>query len=374
LNPRTRAFLQLPQGAESFYLEEAQRHEEILQHMRILFGQWGYLPVQTPVFDFYDIYRPFLDVHARETIYRLVDREGDLLMLRSDVTLFLAKQIGMIISHRDLPIRVWYADTILRHQDEEDISKNEFYQVGAELIGKSGSHADLEVLLLLFRSLETLKLTDYQIHIGSREVFNGCFDALDEDNKLKLLQAISLRDFEKVHTILEEEGFEDGKTAFFCRLFSSIGTLKTLVPLMQEGKKEGFLTYQTEKALQQLMDTFSILQTLGKEDLFRLDLSELGGQGYYTGIVFQAYKEGVDAAFASGGRYDNLLAHFGFSAPAVGFSIMLRKIEGFLPKEPVINQKTPIPITDSDFITAYRKAEEVRHKGGIALLGGTSHG
>ncbi|NBC28948.1 MAG: ATP phosphoribosyltransferase regulatory subunit, partial [Spirochaetes bacterium] len=127
--------LRLPQGTESFHLGEALRHRERLRRLEDLYGSWGYLPVETPVFDFYDVYAPLMRSKAVGDVYRLIDREGELLLLRSDATLFLAKQLGLILQDEDLPVRVYYADTILRHQDPDDISKNEFVQTGVELIG-----------------------------------------------------------------------------------------------------------------------------------------------------------------------------------------------------------------------------------------------
>ena len=81
---------QIPQGTESLSLKEASTHRRITDALEALFLSWGYFPVQTPVFDFFDIYRPLLKSASLEKVYRLIDREGDLLMLRSDVTLFLA--------------------------------------------------------------------------------------------------------------------------------------------------------------------------------------------------------------------------------------------------------------------------------------------
>ncbi|MDC7242086.1 MAG: ATP phosphoribosyltransferase regulatory subunit, partial [Spirochaetales bacterium] len=89
--------LRIPQGTESLYLEETFRHRKILRHMEDMCEEWGYLPVQTPVFDFYDNYRNLLDSRLEEQSYKLIDREGDLLMLRRDITLFLARQMGMIL-------------------------------------------------------------------------------------------------------------------------------------------------------------------------------------------------------------------------------------------------------------------------------------
>ena len=370
MNLKTRAFLQLPQGAESFYLEEAQHHEEILKGLRDLYYSWGYLPVQTPVFDFYDIYRPLLDSGAKEKIYRLIDREGDLLMLRSDVTLFLAKQMGMILSGEDLPLRLWYADTILRHQDAEDISKNEFFQVGAELIGKQGAYADLEILMLLVKSLEKTKLKDYFIHLGSREVFDRCFRGIAEEMKKGLLKAVGHRDRPGIEAILNQLGFDENVRDYYLRFFLFIGGAKELAEIEEEGRSKGHLSKEILASLDYLKSVFEELLGLGVADLFRLDLSEVGGQPYYTGLVFQAYKEGVDSAFASGGRYDELLARYGVNAPSVGFSIMLRKLEALVHDGGDGKAAEPVQVQGKTFAEAFATAEAARKQGKIASIEG----
>ena len=156
-------FLQVPMGTETIYIEEAFRHRQADQELWNLFTLWGYLPVETPVFDFFDIYQDLIP--DEKDIYRLIDREGDLLMLRSDITLFLAKQMGLSLKDQDVPARICYSGTILRHQNREDISKNEFFQTGVELIGKADLDADLEILILLHSTFQILEIV--RDHIGA---------------------------------------------------------------------------------------------------------------------------------------------------------------------------------------------------------------
>jgi ATP phosphoribosyltransferase regulatory subunit len=362
MNPNSRAFLQLPRGTESFYLEEAREHEQTVQGLKRLFFSWGYLPVQTPVFDFYDIYRPFFDQASVEKIYRLVDREGDLLMLRSDVTLFLAKQLGRL-ENRDLPLRVFYADSILRHQDAEDISRNEFYQIGAELIGEPGYFADLEALMLLVSCLREAGLSDYRIHLGSRAVFSAVFPGLDDKEASAALRAISLRSSSSLRDILSRGGRGQEETAFLAELFLYIGEADGVRELMARAKAKGFLGEALEQSLLFLARLWGELERLGVSGLFRLDLSETASQNYYTGIVFQAYKDGIDSAFASGGRYDKLLARFGFDAPSVGFSLMLRKIESALPNFQSPRRQVFESAAAASFAEAFGLAEKMREAG-----------
>lgn len=244
---RTARGLQLPRGAESLHLEDAYVHHQMVRRIFSLFSSWGYLPLETPVLDFFDVYQPLMEDGAVQQVYRLVDRDGDLLMLRSDITLFMAKQVAVALEGMRLPVRVCYFDTILRHHDSEEMSRNEFYQVGAELV-----------------------TTAAQLAPPSR---------------------------------------------------------------------------------------------------FRIDLSEVGSQPYHSGLVFSVYTTGIGTAIAAGGRYDRLLGTFGRAAPAAGFSLLLRTAEPameargeFLPPQEVTE------VEHGDFAASYRRAEQIRASGGVAVL------
>ncbi len=362
---KRRTLLQIPQGTEAFYLEEAYRHRRIIADLDQLYESWGYLPVYTPIFDFFDNYKPLLSENALENVYRLIDREGDLLMLRSDITLFLARQMGLALREEDLPVRVYYSDVILRHQDLEDISRNEFFQSGVELIGKKGKDADIEVLLLLARTLELLDLPAV-VHLGTRALLELCTSGLPAAERSKLAGAISTRDESRMSVMFQDR---DGVSAsYLTRLFGFIGTRDELHELYLEGKRSSFLP---EAALRELKYLNVLLDTIGKiapEAAFRIDLSEVGGQPYYTGIVFQVYLPGQDAAIATGGRYDRLLEAFGFAAPSVGFSLLLRKIEPAVGNHERYERAKVEHVSASTFEEAFRAAERLRKNGKIAVL------
>jgi ATP phosphoribosyltransferase regulatory subunit len=102
---RTARGLQLPRGAESLHLEDAYVHHQMVRRIFSLCTSWGYLPLETPVLDFFDIYQALLDDDNVHQVYRLVDRDGDLLMLRSDITLFMAKQVAVALEGMRLKIK-----------------------------------------------------------------------------------------------------------------------------------------------------------------------------------------------------------------------------------------------------------------------------
>ncbi len=361
-------FLQIPKGTESFYLEEAFIHRKISETLSNLFYRWGYLPIETPMFDFYDIYRSMLDPSMEEKIYKLVDRDGDLLMLRSDITLFMAKQMGLALARGNLPVRVCYSDAILRYQDRESISHNEFFQVGAELIGRDGIKGDLEIIVMLINALSEIGADDTKFHIGSRALFDSLFAGIFDEHKTEILGLIIGREWDALCEKLSSLGFGDSFLKLILKLFGFIGDDDNLEVLIDE-VSNGEMDSTVVDSMEYLRDIYKNLKELGYDDLVRIDLSEVGLQSYYTGISFSVYTVGIEAAVASGGRYNNLLKLFGFDTPAVGFSILLRKLEPkigklkqFLPSDDVVNLK------ESDFISSYKKAEELRKKGKIVTL------
>lgn len=298
----------LPQGTERLVLDEAFRRQVLTHRVQNLFTSWGYQPVQTPVFDFYELYSPFLGTKA-DSVYRLVDREGDLLVLRSDITLFLARSMGVVLTDGHQPLRVCYADTILRHQDLEDISANEFYQIGAEFIGSKGPEGDLELLLLLDDLLNLFGLPEARIHLGSRALFDAAFEDLPLAKRQPLLEAVALRRWSVVGP----------QSSLFAYQGDAAGARKLLDSLPKLSP--------AATALSDLIVRTEALEALGLNQRFVIDLSEVGRQDYYTGLVFQVYQPGLGDALASGGRYDQLLARFGLDSPSVGFSLHLGKVE-----------------------------------------------
>ncbi|MDA3812459.1 MAG: ATP phosphoribosyltransferase regulatory subunit [Spirochaetaceae bacterium] len=367
MTEKKNGLLQIPQGVEGLYLEEAFRHRKITKHIENVFTLWGYLPVETPVFDFFDTYSHLLDKNRAEQTYRLIDREGELLMLRSDITLFLAKQMSLALDEKDLPVRVFYADTILRYESHEDISSNEFFQSGCELIGKPGKDGDLEIILLLFNIFREINLKSVKIHIGSRSLLNSLCTNFNDREMQKLNVLIDTRSRDKIKKIFAEKGHSEEQCRIIVSLLMFIGTSAQFETFINENR-----THFNIEALKEIKYLLGIADTIKKLEgfeNFRIDISEIGGQDYYTGIVFSAYLEGLSTAAASGGRYDSLFDKFGYSASSVGFSMMQRKIEPLLSEsERYAPPEAWIRKEKEDFNSAYERASRLKKEGKTFVL------
>ena len=324
MKTKSTSLLRLPSGSASLFLQAARHQQRLVQALNELYDSWAYLPVHTPLVDFSRSYEGLVPEKDLKRVYHLVDRDGEILMLRWDLTLFLVKQVGSLLSEAPLPLRLCYADSILRHQDSEDISHNEFFQTGAELIGRAGPDGDLEVLLLLHQALTTLNLPA-TIHLGNRRLFNLAFGDQDTPLSRELIRAIAGRDFTRAAEIaVGISVFDLAQTQAIIAIFSLIGTAAEI-----STKIDQVAAHLPASVLAEAQTTIAFAESatsLAPSIDIHLDFSELGGQSYYSGLVFQAYADGVSSAIASGGRYDRLLERLGNPAPAAGFSIMLSKI------------------------------------------------
>ncbi|MEX2445456.1 MAG: ATP phosphoribosyltransferase regulatory subunit [Alkalispirochaeta sp.] len=309
--------LSLPTGTETLQLHEAARHRRITRTLEDLFSLWGYDPAETALVDYFDVYRRLLSDEDVRQMYRAVDRQGEILALRADTTLFLAKQLGLHLTSDDLPVRVFYTDQIVRAEDRHDISNNEYQQAGIELVGLAHNEGDAEVLFLAVEALQALGLTDAVIHVGSHALVTACANeaGLDTATVADLLRRRAFHD-----PILQE------LDAPLQRLTAFIGGRADFETVRDELGSESTEISTTSDELIRVVSLLEAIIPVEWRNRIRIDVSELGAYHYYTGIAFSAYIPDSNAAVLRGGRYDRLLEAFGFDAPSVGFSLFTRKL------------------------------------------------
>lgn len=300
--------LRLPTGTETMHLLEAARHRRITRVLEDRFTLWGYTPAETPLVDYVEVYRPLLSEKSMRDTYRAVDRQGEVLAVRADTTLFLAKQLGLHLCPEDLPVRVWYNDQIVRAEGEDEIAGNEYQQAGVELVGTNGVESDVEVLTILQDTLQALGLSEAVIHIGSHRIITELTSS--DDGREAMARHVLAR-----RRVPEEFGLSRDEQD----LLLFIGD----APAFEQALERWTLPAGVRSAAEDLLVRAVQLEA---DPAVRIDLSELAANDYYSGIAFSAYHPDSTAAITRGGRYDELLGHFGFDAPSVGFSMFTRKL------------------------------------------------
>lgn len=353
--------LQQPPGFAGIFLREASWHQEIVDITQELYKSWGYTIVRPPMVDFFDAHSHLFTEVEAERIYRLIGRDGEVLMLRSDITVFLLRHYQNFLKEARLPLRLAYSDSILRHEQNIDISRNEHYQTGVELIGepdKKNEH-DLEVLFLLSENLQALKLQSPAIHIGSRNLLDLALPEGTRD-RLAAREAVFLRDWQGLRA--ELSGLSTEQKEETVRFFSSIWEIDDSEPV-DFGKSLPEAVHSEIEAIRKML---LMLTRYFPDFSFRIDPSETGSRNYYCGLTFQVYLENLPYAIASGGRYDQLFREMGLNGAAVGYSIMLSA----LPPD----ETRPLPVarplegSEGSFETRYERARAIRRKGGRVCL------
>ncbi|WP_281285754.1 ATP phosphoribosyltransferase regulatory subunit [Persicimonas caeni] len=303
------------------------RRQVTSQAMHVFAG-WGYREIQVPILDYFDSLKEGLDERQIARSFRFVDRTGNLMVLQPDITPAVAKVYAYQLQGTPLPLRLSYANNVVRIERSLTGEQLESNQLGIELIGARGLVADVEVLLIALEVLEELGLEHYQINVADHRTAKLLLNATGAPGRIReeVRRAIIARDPDAVREILTGLGAREmyvEAVAVLAELVDGTEQLEAIRSLMSTHVK-------VLERLDYLKALERSIEDLGYGEHVRLDLGELGGASYYTGLGFNVVAEGVGRELGRGGRYDDLVGRFGADTPAVGFSFSLETIVEFL--------------------------------------------
>lgn len=310
---------QLPHGVADLYFQEAARKTRLETRLHETFARWNYTQVIPPTFEYYEALAAEASPQVREEIYRFPDRDGRMLALRADPTIPIARLVSTKLYDQPLPLRFFYVANVFRHEEPKASLRREFTQAGVELIGSGTPQADAEVIALAVTSLRAIGLDDFRLRVGAMDFVNTLLTPLH----------LSESQLEQVKSALERKNQRALKDAL-AQIPATPGEASALAALPELAGNDGILERAAQecvvnesamRAVERLRALWQMLDALGVTDAVTLDLGMVRGMAYYTGIVFEAFARGVGFSILSGGRYDNLLAHFGRELPACGFAI-----------------------------------------------------
>ena len=314
--------LHTPEGVRDIYGSEFVRKFELQHTLFDVMNSYGYQGIETPTFEFFDVFSKEVGTVPSNELYKFFDKEGNTLVLRPDMTPSIARAVSKYFHGND-PIRLCYMGSTFINHDKYQGRLKESTQLGAELMGDSSVKADVEMISMLVAALQKAGLEEFQISIGQVQFFRSLLleADLDPETEDALRFQNSKKNIFAVEEILEKAQMpEDLKKAF-----ASLTTLAGSVEVLEKAKR---LT-DNEKALKAisiLEDIYEGLKGCGCEKYVSFDLGMLSKYNYYTGIIFRAYTFGSGEAIVKGGRYDKLLSHFGRKLPAVGFAIVIDQL------------------------------------------------
>ena len=315
--------LHTPEGVRDIYGSEFVQKFELQQLLyRVLAGQ-GYQGIETPTFEFFDVFSREVGTVPSRELYKFFDKEGNTLALRPDMTPSIARAVSKYF-HDETPIRLCYMGNTFINYDKYQGRLKETTQLGAELMGEESVEADVELLSVLIEALKAAGLREFQVSVGQVEFFKALLKEAgigsEAEESLRRLIADKNR-FAAEELLADYELAEELREAFL-EMTTLSGTTEVIEQARALTKNEEAL-----RALARLEAIYEGLKEKGCERYITFDLSMLSKYNYYTGIVFRAYSYGYGEPVAKGGRYDTLLSHFGRQLPAVGFAIVIDQLQ-----------------------------------------------
>ena len=356
--------LHTPVGVRDIYGDECKNKLNVLDKIHSVFHSYGYDDIQTPTFEYFDIFNKERGSVASNNMYKFFDREGYTLVLRPDMTPSIARSAAKYFMDEEMPIRFCYVGNAYINNSEYQGKLKEFTQIGSELIGDDTSDADAEVISMVIDSLLSSGVKEFQLEIGHPEFFKGLIEqsGLSEEKTEQLRELIDNKKYFGIETVLEDTNIDKELFDIFVGFQDYLGNIDMILNL-----KKLDLNNRSLQALERLEKLYNILTVYGLEKYVSFDLSMLSMYEYYTGVVFKGYTYGTGDAIVTGGRYDNLLSQFGKNAPAIGFAVNLDRLMMAMERQHLlsenINDSKIVLYSENDREYAISYAKSLRDNG-----------
>lgn len=311
----------IPPGTRDVLPGEMTELRDIGDALRRTFDGAGYGEVTTPTMEYEDVLRRG-DEGVAGASYRLFDEQGNVLALRSDMTIPIARLVATRYAQQDPPFRFSYLGRAYRAVQPHRGLQREFFQSGAELIGRPGPEGDAEILALGCETLEAAGLADFRLGLGDAALYRSLLESLEVRPEVgsALLEELVLRDYVGLERRVREAGL-DPNLAELPRLRGGPEVLERAAALGGGGLAE-----PVSHAVAALRACYELLEAQGLGERVIFDLGLVHDLGYYTGVIWEVYDPALGFPLGGGGRYDDLVGRFGRDLPAAGFALYVERL------------------------------------------------
>ena len=355
----------LPDGVEEILPLEASKLEYLRRQLLDLYESWGYQLVITPLIEYLDSLlvgsSHDLDLHT----FKITDQlSGRMLGIRADITPQAAR-IDAHCMNRDGPVRLCYADNVLHTKPRGLLASRVPIRVGAELYGHSGVECDIELICLMYATLNAAAIDNVYIVLGHVGIFRAFVKeaAIGPDTEAKLFDAVQRKAYDEIDAVLNaavEDASLNAMLKQLTRLSGDESVLQEALSVFENASNA------VTKVLLELVLIVEGVKQRHPEMNMCFDLCELRGYEYHTGIVFAAYTPNYGRAVAKGGRYDHIGEVFGRSRPASGFDSDLKTIARLSSK--TFTQKKTILAPSGNEVELSDAIAKLRADGEIVII------
>ncbi len=362
--------LHTPEGVRDIYDAECARKMIMQERLHGVIRQYGYQPIQTPAFEFFDVFSSEIGTTPSRDLFKFFDREGNTLVLRPDITPSIARAAAKYFAEDDSILRFSYLGNTFINNSSYQGRLKETTQVGAECIGDNSVDADAEMIALTIECFLQAGLKEFQISVGHVGFYKAICEAagIDADTEETIRDLICSKNYYAADEILEERKV----AAEIISIFEALPTFTGTVEALNKARDYVEEIPAAMAAIDRLSELYEVLSAYGYASYLSFDLSFLSIYDYYTGIIFDGYTFGSGEAIVKGGRYDDLLRYFGKQAPAVGAVVMVdqlmlalerQKIAVSIPVERIL-----IVYSEEKRTEAIQQAKQLREEGRTVLL------
>ena len=339
--------LHTPEGVRDIYDRECARKNIVEQRILRQMQLFGYSAIETPMFEFFDIFAKERGSVSDREMYKFFDRYNNTVVLRPDMTPAIARCVTKFYGEETMPQRLCYLGHTFTNSASYKGRLYEVTQSGAELIGDDSAQADAEMIAMVIQSLRSAGLKEFQVELGEVEFFRGLLEeaGISEEEGDELRELIENKNYfgveDYISNILKKADFKD----VFLKLPELFGSVDNIRKAKEMTKKQ-----RAQSAIDRLEKVHQILKEYGLTEYISYDLGMLSKFSYYTGIIFKAYSYGIGDYMVSGGRYDKLLVQFGRDISAIGFAITIDRLMSALS-----SQKVEFDTSAADVLVVYEE-------------------
>lgn len=358
-----------PDGVRDWLPDECGVKNKMIEKIENAFVHYGYKKIESPIFEFAEVFDAELTNKPQNQLYTLADEKGDILALRADMTPPIVRIATTAYKNCESVMRFFYSGNVFLNTNHKHLQGKlrESSQTGIELLGINSAEADAEAIEVTVRALESVGLTDFIIHIGHTDFIKGvlrscCFE---HEINARILELMNNMDYVGIVQIVKNMNIDSTLKQILENIPLLVGDFNMLSDYRKKMRDDLSLS-----AISRLLEIDSALRDLDLQRYVTFDLGIVSHMHYYTGLMFRAYSYGTGYPIASGGRYDSLAEKFGKQMPAVGVTIKVNNLLDIIFR----NHISDIPEKVNIFFTyengearkiAFKAANQIRQKGYI---------
>ena len=324
----------------------------------------GFEDIETPTFEYFEVFSKEVGTIPSRELYKFFDREGNTLVLRPDFTPSVSRACATYFNPEKEVVSLCYTGNTFINNSSFRGRLKETTQMGVERMGDDSPEADAEILAMTVECLLATGLTEFQVSVGQVDYYKAIFaqTGMSQEEEEELRELISQKNYFGVEELVKNKNMDKSLARVLSQLPQMFGSTEVL-----EKAKSLTDNPQALKAVARLEEIYELLKVYGYEKYVTFDFAMLSKYHYYTGIIFQAYTYGTGEALIKGGRYNQLMKHFGKPAASIGFAIVVDNLLMALSRQKIEMEEekgvTVITYRKENRIQAIQKAKELRAQG-----------